>query len=209
LSTSFVAALFFASNAMMGVMRTFDRSFFEERKRKFMYKRWTAIKLTLLLLILIFVSILILSTQGSLRKTLTNNAGWDRSIVLEIIKSLRWVIVAMLNFFSIAFIYRFATAVKIRWKVFSPGAIFACLLTISTSYVFSLWVNSFGRFNQVYGSLGTVLIIMNLIYINALILLIGFEINVSITTIKAKSLLRQKEESTKALDQNSPTEIAL
>ncbi|MEO7310582.1 MAG: YihY/virulence factor BrkB family protein [Chitinophagaceae bacterium] len=194
LSFSFLFALFFASNAMMGVMRTFDRSFFEERKRKFMYKRWTAIKLTFLLLLLVFVSILLLTTQGPIKKSFHHRLGLDNSTVAAIVNYSRWVIIIMLNFFSIAFIYKYATAVKIKWRTFSPGAIMASLLTIFTSYIFSMWVNNFGRYNQVYGSIGTLIIIMNLVYINALILLIGFEINVSITTIKSRYLQRKANE---------------
>lgn len=194
LSISFVMALYFASNAMMGVMRTFDRSFYEERKKYFLYKRWTAIKLTFLLILLVFVTILLLTTQGPIKRMLLDRMGLNTVFVMELVKYVRWIIIVLLNFFSIALIYKYATAVKIRWKIFSPGAIFACILTITTSFLFSLWVNNFGRYNQLYGSVGTVLIIMNLVYINALILLIGFEINVSITTVKGRILKRQKGE---------------
>jgi len=197
LSFSFLFALFFSSNAMMGVMQTFDRSFFQERKKKFLYKRWTAIKLTFLLLLLVFVSVLLLTTQGPIQKTFHNKLGLTDSTVSTLVDYARWMIIISLNFFSIAFIYKYATAVKIRWKTFSPGAILASVLTILTSYIFSVWVNNFGRYNQLYGSIGTVLIIMNLVYINALILLIGFELNVSITTVNARSLQRQREEGGK------------
>src|SRR4051812_7403010 len=64
LSFSFAAAIFFSSNAMMGVMRTFDRSYFEERSGRFLAKRWTAIKLTSLLILLVFTTVLLLATQG-------------------------------------------------------------------------------------------------------------------------------------------------
>lgn len=49
---------------------------------------------------------------------------------------------------------------------------------------FSYWVNNFGSYSKIYGSIGTVLVVMTLIYINALILLIGFELNVSIEVLK-------------------------
>ncbi len=188
LSVSIFIAFFFASNAMMGVMRTFDRSFYQERKGRFLVKRWTAIKLTSLLLLLILGTGLLLTTQVSLRKLLDHKWGRQQPIVWYTLHSIRWIIIVLLNFFSIAFIYKYATAVKVRWRTFSPGAVLACLLTIITSYLFSIWVNNFGRYNQLYGSLSTVLLLMNLIFFNALILLIGFELNVSITLLKAKKL---------------------
>lgn len=188
LSVSIFIAFFFASNAMMGVMRTFDRSFYQERKGRFLVKRWTAIKLTSLLLLLILGTGLLLTTQVSLRRLLEHKWGRQQPIVWYTLHSIRWIIIVLLNFFSIAFIYKYATAVKVRWKTFSPGAVLACLLTIVTSYLFSIWVNNFGRYNQLYGSLSTVLLLMNLIFFNALILLIGFELNVSITLLKAEKL---------------------
>jgi membrane protein len=53
-----------------------------------------------------------------------------------------------------------------------------------TTWGFSVWVNSFGNYNKVYGSIGTILIIMLLVYFNSMILLIGFELNVSINYLK-------------------------
>jgi membrane protein len=63
---------------------------------------------------------------------------------------------------------------------------------ISLSFVFSFWVNKFGTYNKVYGSIGTILILMIVIYFNALILLVGFELNVSIHSLKEKVKQRKK-----------------
>lgn len=193
LSFSFAAAIFFSSNAMMGVMRTFDRSYFEERSSRFLAKRWTAIRLTSLLILLVFATVLLLATQGPLKIFLLKKLHINRPVVSDVIQFTRWVIIVLLNYFTIAFIYRWAPAVRNRWPLSSPGAILATLLTILTSWLFGEWVNNFGQFNKVYGSLGTVLIIMNLVYINSLVLLIGFELNVSITAVKAASMLKAAE----------------
>lgn len=198
LSFSFLAAIFFSSNAMMGIMRTFDRSYFEERSSRFLAKRWTAIKLTSLLILLVFTTIILFATQGPVRSFLLKSLQLDTPVVRSIIRSLRWVLIVLLNYFSIAFIYRLAPAVKNRWPLNSPGAILATALTFLTSFLFGLWVDHFGRFNKVYGSIGTMLIVMNLVYINSLVLLIGFELNVSITAVKAKLLVQQVNDNPKA-----------
>lgn len=191
LSVSIFVAFFFASNAMMGIMRTFDRSFYQERRGRFLVKRWTAIKLTSILLLLILATGLLLTTQVPLRRMLRAQMGWQRPLMWDLLHLVRWIVILMLNFFSIALIYKYAPAVKVRWRTFSPGAVLACLLTIITSYLFSIWVNNFGKYNQLYGSLSTVLLLMNLIFFNALILLIGFELNVSITLLKAKKMMEK------------------
>lgn len=194
LSFSFLAGVFFSSNAMMGIMHTFDRSYFEERSSRFMAKRWTAIKLTSLLILLIISSVLLLATEGTIKSFILQKLGWDNIVIRKIIAWSRYVVIFILIYMTIASIYRWAPAVKVKWSLISPGTILATLLVILTTSLFSIWVNNFGNYNKVYGSIGTVLILMNLVYINALILLVGFEVNVSITAIKAKSILRQQRE---------------
>jgi membrane protein len=191
LSFSFAAAIFFSSNAMMGIMRTFDRSYFEERSGKFLAKRWTAIRLTSFLILLFFSTVLLLATQGTIRSFLLKTLNWDKPIVKSLIDSARWVVIILLNYFTIAFIYRWAPAVKNKWSLLSPGAILATVLTFFTSWLFSAWVSIFDQLNKVYGSIGTVLVVMNLVYINSLVLLIGFELNVGIMAVKAKRILRE------------------
>lgn len=194
LSFSFLAGVFFSSNAMMGIMHTFDRSYFEERSSRFMAKRWTAIKLTSLLVLLIIASVLLLATEGPIKTFILQKLGWDNAFIKAIFEWSRWFVILMVTYLTIAFIYRWGPAVKNKWSLISPGTIMAAGLVILTTFLFSIWVNNFGNYNKVYGSIGTVLILMNLVYINSLILIIGFEINVSITAIKARSARRQREE---------------
>ncbi|HSK12027.1 MAG TPA: YihY/virulence factor BrkB family protein [Phnomibacter sp.] len=195
LSFSFLAGVYFSSNAMMGIMHTFDRSYFEERSSRFLAKRWTAIKLTSLLVLLIITSVLLLATQCPIKTLILQKMDWDNAFMRTIIDWSRWVIILMVTYFTIAFIYRWGPAVKVRWSLISPGTILASSLVILTTLLFSIWVNNFASYNKVYGSIGTVLIIMNLVYINSLILLVGFEINVSITAIKMRSRQRLTQEA--------------
>lgn len=197
LSFSFVAGVFFSSNAMMGIMHTFDRSYFEERSSRFLAKRWMAIKLTSLLILLIIVSVLLLTTQGPIKDWVLKKMGWDNWIFRTILEWSRWFVILLVTYLTIAFIYRWGPAVKVKWSLISPGSILATGLVILTTLLFSVWVNNFASYNKVYGSIGTVLIIMNLVYFNALILLIGFEINVSITAIKSRSKQRLIQETLK------------
>ena len=62
---------------------------------------------------------------------------------------------------------------------------------------FSYFVNNFGRYNALYGSIGTIMVLMALIYINSLVLLIGFELNVSIKSLKSIAEQRQLNEKNK------------
>jgi membrane protein len=197
LSFSFIAATWFSSNAMMGIMRTFDRSYFEERRGVFMAKRWSAIRLTSLLVLLILGTVLLLATQGPIKTFLLRKLHWNTPFVGFAIQVTRWITIILLYYFTIAFIYRWAPAVRNRWPLSSPGAIIATLLTMATTWLFGIWVNNFGQFNKVYGSIGTILILMNLVFLNSLILLIGFELNVSITAVKTRMQKQARDDDNK------------
>lgn len=193
-SFGFLLVMFYASNAMMGVIRTFDKSI-EEKKAYFMHQRWRAIRLTFLLMILVVVSVsLLLLGKNELIYVLKNIFHIGRSDRIIWWNGTRWITIIMLLYFGIAFIYKYAPSLKKRWKLISPGAILATALTLLTTLLFSYWVNNFAAYDKVYGSIGTVLILMLLIYLNSLILLIGFELNVSITVLTRQAMERQAKE---------------
>jgi membrane protein len=129
-------------------------------------------------------TILLLIGQGILFDHLIKWLKLKGSDVLWI-AILRWIFTVTLFFYSISFIYKYAPSVKKRWPLVTPGSVLATFLMIATTYAFSFWVNHFNNYNKVYGSLGTILIFMLLIYLNSLILLIGFELNLSITFLKS------------------------
>lgn len=191
LSFGFILSLFFASNAMMGLMRSFNKNYIGFEKRKGLQKRWTAIKLTSLIFGLVLGCLILLITQGAFLKWIgVTNAG-----VRNFIKTIRWVFIVGIIFYAYAFIYKYAPATQKRWKIFSPGAILGTSLSILATLGFSLFVNNFGRYNALYGSIGSVIVLMILIFINSLTLLIGFELNVSIKSLKAIADERQKAET--------------
>lgn len=184
LSLSFFLSVFYSSNAMMGIMRTFNKSIAVTYKRSFITSRWVAIKLTSLVILMVIVSMVLLITQGALLDWLFKQMQIVNPAIKALFNSVRWVILIALIFYAIAFIYKYAPAVHKRWKLTSAGTILATTLTILTTFLFSYWVNNFGNYNKIYGSIGTILIIMVLTYLNALILLIGFELNVSLYASK-------------------------
>jgi membrane protein len=100
-----------------------------------------------------------------------------------------------LFFTCISFIYRFAPAVDKKWPMINPGSILATILMLLTTLGFSWWVGRFGHYNEVYGSIGTVIIMMALVFINSLVLLIGFELNVSINSLRKIADERKIKES--------------
>lgn len=187
LSFGLLLSLFFASSAMMGLMRSFNKKYLGFQERKGLQQRWIAIKLTMMLFGLVLLYLLLLISQGALLKMFVKDSGWR-----EVISYSRWVLIFMLVFYAIAFIFKYAPAVHKRWKLSSPGTILATGLSILASVGFSMFVNNFGRYNVLYGSIGTIMMVMALIYINSLALLIGFELNVSIKSLRAIAMQRDQ-----------------
>lgn len=174
-------SFFFASNGIMGLMRSFNRKYAGFINRKSGRKRWLAIKITTILFGLLLAYLLLLVMQGKLLSLLVENPA-----LRELIRYTRWIFIVMLVYYAIAFIYRFAPAVHKKWKLISPGTIAATALCITASAVFTYFIKNFGQLNALYGSLGAIMMVMALIYINSFALLIGFELNVSINTLSRK-----------------------
>lgn len=186
LSFGFLLALFYSSNAMMGIMRSFNKSLIYNTRRNALQTRWMAMKLTTLVLIMVIASVTMLVTQAELLRSLFKwlNISRSNQAARFWFRTLRWVVIIPLFYFAIACIYKYGPAVHKRWTLFSPGTLLATFLTIVITLVFSYWVNKFGNYNKVYGSIGTIMILMLLVYYNSLILLIGYELNVSIHHLK-------------------------
>ncbi len=196
LSFGLVLALFFASNAMMGLMRSFNKNYIGFANRKGFHNRIVALRLTALIFLLVLAYLILLITQSAVLKWMGIKSATFREVVFYI----RWVFIVSLIFYSIAFIYKYAPAVQKRWKMVSPGTILATSLSILATLGFSFFVSNFGNYNALYGSIGTIIMLMALVYINSLVLLIGFELNVSIKSLKAIAENRKTEEEAKAAE---------
>jgi membrane protein len=94
---------------------------------------------------------------------------------------------------AISFLYYLAPARRSEFRFFSPGSILATLLFIITSLGFTAYVNNYGQYNKLYGSVGTLMILLVWLYLNSISLLIGFELNVSIKAANEERNARMEE----------------
>ena len=190
LSFGLLLTLFFSSNGMMGIMRSFNKNYEGFEKRKGLQKRGVALRLTIVIFGLLFGYFILLIMQGALLNLVVQS-----NTLKIIITYSRWILIVLLVYLTIGFIFRYAPAVQKRWKFSSAGTVLATILSLLATLAFSLFVTNFAKYNALYGSIGTVMMLMALIYLNSLALLIGFEFNVSIHTLKAREeLLNQDKE---------------
>ncbi len=183
LSFGFVLAIYFSSNGMLAMMRSFEKSYSDTfRQRTGLKKRMVAIGLTFLVSLLVISSVVFI-ILGSMF------IGWITELVhltafgAFAVGLLRWIAILMLFYFGIAVLYRYGSATHRRFSIFSAGTTLATVLCMLSSIAFSFYIDEFNRYDtyhKFYGSIGTFIIIMLWIQINSLILLIGFELNAAI-----------------------------
>jgi len=180
LSVGFLFALIFATNGITSMMAAFDATVHSIQGRSWISQRLIAVVLLLIQTVLLTISIaLITFGQQALDYLVENFAIFDR-FTYYLLTFGKWLIIVGMFFFAISFLYYLAPAKKSQWRFISAGGTLATFLSIITLIGFSFYINNFNQYNKLYGSIGTLLIILLLIYFLSLILLIGFELNASI-----------------------------
>ncbi len=180
LSLGFFFAIFFSSNGMLSLMDGFEKTHLKAfRKRPVWKKRFIAIFLTMQLALLLAASVFLIILGNTVITWILDFADISR-FVTTALEIFRWIVTLALFYFGIALIYRYGAALHNKFKWFTPGATLATILSIVSSLAFSLYVESFNTYNKIYGSIGTIIVIMLWIQINCFILLVGFELNASI-----------------------------
>lgn len=192
LSFGFILAIYFSSNGMLAMMQSFQKTYKDTFKRRSaLRKRAIAIMLTALVGFLLIFSVLFIILGGMLINWFSEVVNLTQFGTFAIV-ILRWIAIIMVFYFSIAVLYRYGSATRRRFPVFSAGTTLATVLCMLSSIAFSFYIDEFNRYDsyhKFYGSIGTFIIIMLWIQINSLILLIGFELNAAIAVnrdLKAK-----------------------
>jgi membrane protein len=180
LSIGFVTALYFATNGLVSLMRAFNQSSLVVEKRSWLKRRMIAVALTFVISIALLVAIGVMTAGDAMIAYLKSHIDSGGHFWVYVIAFLRWIIVIAIFFFTISLLYRYGPANKVKWKFLSTGSIMATALAVLTSMGFSYYINNFSSYNKIYGSIGTLIILMLWLYLNSLILLIGFELNASI-----------------------------
>ena len=201
LSFGFVLAIYFSSNGMLAMMQAFEKSYVKTFKRRnILKKRAIAAGLTLLVGLFITASTVFVILGNSIIEWMTAVVGVGRFAAF-LVNVLRWITMLLLYYATIGTIYRYGAATIKRFSYFSPGVTLATVLSLLTSVAFSFYVDGFNRYDtytKFYGSIATIIIIMLWLQLNALILIIGFELNAAIAVrrdlTETPGELREEEE---------------
>ena len=179
-SIGFFLATFFASNGMIMMMRSFQKSYKSTfKKRNPIMRRLVAIQMVIVIGIMVVSSVLLVILGKYLIAYLLVHIHADR-FTAAFIYAIRWIIIIGLYYFGIALLYRKGASTIRQFSWFTPGATIATILSLASSIGFSFFVDNFGAYNKLYGSIGTIIVVMLWIQINSFLILVGYELNASI-----------------------------
>tara|TARA_R110002050_G_scaffold100580_2_gene208254 strand:+ start:40465 stop:41448 length:984 start_codon:yes stop_codon:yes gene_type:complete len=198
LSSTFVISIFLVANGVNAIFGGFENSYHVNLTRNFFRQYAYALMVGLMLSILLIVAaITFVYSEFYIVEYASDFAGKtygtdiDEADIMgvQVAKILFFIILAYL---TTAILYYFGTAEGRKAKFFSAGALMTTLLFLFTSYLFGVYVEKFARYNELYGTLGALLILMVFIWLNSNILLLGFELNATLNTLRNN--LKQKDD---------------
>ncbi len=187
LSLSFFLTILFATNGFNSLITSFNQSIHIELTRSFIKQRFVAF-LLLFIITTLFITTIALAIFSNVGYDYLIKNGWIvKNFSFYALTILNWVMIVALVYLSIAFMYYLAPATDARFRFLSAGSSLATFLVLLSSFLFTWYINNFGQYNKLYGSIGALIVIMIWLNIIATVLLIGFELDASIVASKRKN----------------------
>ncbi len=184
LSFGFFLAIWFASNGMLSMMQGLEKDHHVVfRRRGSVEKRLIAIQL-MFLVALVLIGSVVMGILGNLILASVFVFVKVDFITRFLLFLFRWVVLLLVMYTTFATIYRFGAPIRSGQSYIHPGTVVATVLSLLTSVGFSFYVDNFGSYNTLYGSIGTLIVLMLWIQLNCMILLLGFEINAGIAVLR-------------------------
>ena len=186
LSFGFLTTIYFSTNGFVSLMNALNRSDKQKETRSFWKKRVVAIILAVIVSVMLLLAVGLLTLGSFSLKYLDKLAYFPSKVTPFLLFFLNIAVVTALVLFFVSLIYYLAPTGNRKFKFISPGSVFACISILVTTLGFSTYINEFNTYNKVYGSIGALIVVMLLIYINTYILLLGYEFNIAITKAVAE-----------------------
>jgi len=193
LSFGFIFALYASTSGIMALIRSFNLTYKTNENRGFIKERVIAVALNFLLTFVLLIAFVVFIVGNFVLKMLAKKDLIEYNFTYYLTKSLTYLSIFSVFFFTISIIYYYAPAIHKRWKFFNAGSITASILTISVTNIFSYYLVNFASYHKIYGSIGSLIALMVWLYFIALILIVGFEINASIDQVKTEDSDQEKD----------------
>ena len=183
LSVGFLFAVFLSSNGLMALLDSFDKKYKTFKQRSYLQRRLIATILTFVLAFILFVSIAAIFFGTYILDVLVYYDIVTETSTYGLIQVLKYISVVFLFFLATCMIYYYVPAIHDKWPFVSAGAVVSTLLIFLVSWLFSLYISNFDTYNHLYGSIGALVGLMIWLDFVSMILILGFEINISIDSV--------------------------
>ena len=177
LTLGILVTLWAASGGGAATTTALDKAWDVEEKRSFVRRRISAVTLTLMVSVLLMVVLFLLPIGGQVLRLVADYTPDELRPALVLLQVVRWIVGILVMFLVIEVVYFFGPNVRQRWRFISPGSLFCAVVWIGLGLIFRLYVDRFGKYNETYGAVGGVAVLLLVFYFDALALLIGAEIN--------------------------------
>ncbi|QQX76590.1 MULTISPECIES: YihY/virulence factor BrkB family protein [Aequorivita] len=184
ISFVFFLSIFLSANGVNTIFSAFEYSFHVTINRSFLRQYMVAVVVSIFLALLLLTSVGVILYIEYIIRDLQSRAYIDNDVFW--ISFFQFIVFLMMIYVVIATLYYYGTKEGKSSRFFSIGAVTTTILFVLTTYLFGVYINNFSNYNELYGSIGALLILMLYIWINANLLLLGFELNVSIKRLKEK-----------------------
>ncbi len=188
----FIATIIFSTNGIHALMHAFNVSMHDFASRSWIQQRKIAVFLLVFILIMFSAAGGLIILSRLVVNRLVDIGVLEMNLVFYIVMAFKWLLIIVMLFFAISTLYYLVPARRKDFQYISPGSILATSLFIITSLAFSAYVNNFGQYNKLYGSIGTLIVILIWLYLNSVALLVGFELNVSIRAATCNKLQKRE-----------------
>lgn len=171
-------ALWAASGGMVMTMTALDKVYELERGRAFYHKRSMAVGMTIAVACLMVLVVSLLPVGTFLKHWLEREYPyWKDHPLLIVFDVVRWTLSILFLITVLAIIYHKGVSVRHRFHWITPGAVFSIVAWIVLGLAFRLYVTKYAKYGETYGTVGGVVVLLLFFYIDALVLLIGAQIN--------------------------------
>ena len=183
ISSVFVLSIFLMANGVNALFSGFENSYHEQLSRNVFKQYLYALGIALILSFLLIVTVVVLGYfQIYVMSTFEGYIGSRNTDFWA--NFAQYIFFVLMVYLATAVLYYFGTAEGKTSKFFSVGALFTTVLIMLTSYLFGIYIENFAKYNELYGSIGALLILLFYLWLNANILLLGFELNISLKQLR-------------------------
>lgn len=188
LTISFVTSLFFMSNGINAIFNGFERSYHSSFNRGMLRQYAIAVCVSLILSLFLLISVVLFGVVGVWISDLRAQDFMTQSSTEVGLILLRYVSIIIMLYLFVSTLYFTGTKEGRQTKFFSIGSLVTTTLILISSYLYGIYIDNFASYNEIYGSIGALLILMIYIWLTANVLLLGYELNASIRSLKARNL---------------------